>query len=159
MDIERLRQGIAPPLIRREAIARVFHEAFEQGAVLSTRDASLLFHMDYSYTSQIRINYEKEHGQCLPHAGVLHDMGTTISHKVMIIRKVIHERKDPATVAAETRHTQQAVDHYLRDYHRVEILHKLDVDLEDIIQATGRSKSLVKQYLKLLKEVPNEYNP
>ena len=157
-DIERLVEGEGSRLVRRDAIARVFTEAFEQGGVLSTRDVALIFHLSDVTVSRIRIDYETEHGQPLPHAGVLHDMGSTITHKAMIVRKAIHEEKDPATVAKETRHSQRAVDRYLRDYDRVQTLYELKADSTFISQATGMSISLVKEYIKLLKEAPDETN-
>ena len=41
----------------------------------------------------------------LPHTGVIHDMGTTLTHKSQIISKYVMERKDPKTVAYETNHS------------------------------------------------------
>ncbi len=151
-DVESLRQGVAVPQVRQNAMARVFHETFDQGGVLSTRDAGLLFHVHDAVASQIRIKHEKEHAQSLPHTGVLHDMGTTISHKSLIIRKVLIEKKDPATVARETKHSQRAVDRYLKDFYRVETIYKINPDLAFIHQVTGLSKSLINEYVNLMEE-------
>ena len=41
-------------------------------------------------------------------------MGSCISHKTAIVRKVVLEKKDPADVARECNHSQRAVDHYLK---------------------------------------------
>lgn len=157
-DIERLVNGDGRTQVRRDAIARVFVEAIEQGGVLSSRDVALMFHQGDDAVSRIRTSYETEHGQPLPHTGVLHDMGSSITHKAIIVRKAIQEKKDPATVAKETRHSQRAVDRYLRDYHRVQTLYELKADSSFISQATGMSKSLVKEYIKLLKEESDETN-
>ena len=96
--------------IRKNVMARMIKEAYQQGAVLSTRDLSLLLIFSASALSHQRIEYEKEHNTVLPHTGVIHDMGTTLTHKRIIIYKHVVEKKDPSIVARETNHSQLAVD-------------------------------------------------
>jgi len=74
--------------------------------------------------SRLQMAYEKENDAVLPHTGNLHDMGSSISYKAMIIKKVIKEKKDPLYVARETMHTLPAVDKYLKDYQRVKMCYK-----------------------------------
>jgi len=151
-DIEDLRQGVSATKIRTQSMARMFHEAIAQGGILSTRDAGLLLHIDYRFASKIRCDYEAETGTHLPHPGVLQDMGSTLTHKAMIVRKVVIDKKDPATVARETRHTQQAVDRYLKQYRRVATLFSIGGDAKLVEEITGMSKRLVAEYVKLLEE-------
>jgi hypothetical protein len=79
-------------------------------------------------------------------------MGSAVSHKTIIVRKVILEKKDPAAVARETNHSQAAVDHYLKDYHRVKMLHNLNHDVEFINLATQIAKHVIVQYLNIIKK-------
>ena len=151
-DVEELRLGTSHTKIRSQSMARMFHEAIAQGGILSTRDVGILLHVGYGAASRIRCVYEAEAGSPLPHPGVLHDMGSTLTHKAMIVRKVVIDKKDPTTVARETRHTQQAVDRYLKQYHRVETLYGISGDPKLIEEITGMSKGLVSEYLKLLEE-------
>ena len=151
-DTQRLRNGEKYGQVRRDAIVRIFREAHAQGGLLSTRDAGLLFHLSGSRVSAIRQEYEQEHGHTLPHPGVLQDMGSTISHKAVILRKVLLDQKDPADVARETNHSQKAVDNYLSQFHRVETLHKLNDDVAFIHVVTGLSKRLISVYIDLIKE-------
>jgi hypothetical protein len=72
----------------------------------------------------------------LPHTGALHDMGSSVSYKTTIIRKIILKKKDPADVARECNHTQAAVDRYLKDYHRVKTPQPLGLNLDFIHLAT-----------------------
>ncbi|MDR0687789.1 MAG: DUF1670 domain-containing protein [Prevotellaceae bacterium] len=51
--------------------------------------------------SQAKIELEKEASAVLPHSGVLHDMGSTTTHKDIIVRK--HTLKSKATSAAALR--------------------------------------------------------
>jgi hypothetical protein len=63
-DIEQLAQGVSMPQIAAQAIARMFREAYDQGAILSTRDVGLLTLKDPSIVSDIRIAYEKNTIAC-----------------------------------------------------------------------------------------------
>lgn len=149
-DIEQLASGTPMSVIARKAIARIIQEAYAQGGILSTRDVSLLTLRDPSYVSSRRILYEKEHACQLPHTGLLHDMGSGVSHKTTIVQKVLIEKKDPSYVARETCHSQKAVDRYLTDYHRVKMLYDHNPDIEFIHIATSLSKHLIKQYLEII---------
>ncbi len=79
-------------------------------------------------------------------------MGSSVSHKTIIIRKVILEKKDPADVARECNHSQAAVDHYLKDYHRVKTLHGLGQNLDFIHLVTQIAKHVIVQYINLIKQ-------
>ena len=149
-DVDRLTDGERVPTITKEAYARMFREAYDQGGILSTRDISLLTLRTYSAASMIRSKYELEHQCVLPHTGALHDMGSTVSHKRMIIDAVVKQKKDPADVALECNHSQRAVDKYLNDYGRVKTACDHHPNLDFISRVTGISKHVVKQYLEIL---------
>jgi hypothetical protein len=151
-DVEQLVAGASMTAVRQEAVARMIREAYAQGGVLSMRDLSLLLLRPDSVVTTTRKRYEAEHGCTLPHTGALHDMGSCVTHKETIVRKVVIEKKDPASVARETKHCQAAVDRYLRDYHRVKTLYKLDQDIELIHLATEIAKHVIKQYIALIKK-------
>jgi hypothetical protein len=154
-DVDRLANGTPIPEITRTAIARIIREAYAQGGILSTRDVSLLTLRDASYVSSIRLRYEKEHKCQLPHTGLLHDSGSGISHKTVILRKIIIEKKDPAYVARETNHSQKSVDRYLTDYHRVKTVYDHNCDVDFIHVVTGLSKYLIKQYVEIIQHESN----
>lgn len=136
----------------QQALARMFREAHAQGGLLSVRDAALVLHHHQSDISRSRQKYENKHACILPHPGSLQDVGSTVSHKAQAVRKVVFERKDPATVAREMTHAQSSVDRYLRDYHRVETLYKVRPDPLFIHQCTNIAKHVVRQYVKLIQE-------
>lgn len=150
-DIDQLSKGSSPSVVAAETIARLFRQAHQQGGVLSTRDVGLIMHRYSAHISNIRIQYEKKNQCVLPHTGVLHDMGSSITHKNIIVRKVISEKKDTAKTAREVNHSQHAVDRYLKDFHRVHTVYKINPDPEHIALVTGLSKFLVKQYIVLIK--------
>ena len=149
-DIEQLAHGTPMTQIALTAIARLIQEAYSQGGILSNRDIGLLTLIDPSIISSMRIAYEKENNCHLPQTGLLHDIGSGTSHKAIIIRKVILEKKDSADVARETNHSQKAVDRYLNDYHRVKTVYDHNPDIDYIHLVTGLSKHLVKQYVEII---------
>jgi len=149
-DIEQLEKGVKPSVVIKNIIARMYNEVYQQGAVLSNRDVALITLRGLSYISVIRSSYEKEHDCILPHTGALHDMGSTITHKAAIVRKVVIEKKDPSIAAEETNHSQRAVDHYLKDYHRVKTVFEHNQDVTFIHHVTGIANHVVKQYIDLL---------
>jgi len=77
----------------------------------------------------LRLIYEKEHNCVLPQTGVLCDMGSSISHKTTMINKVVIQKKDPATAARESNHSQKADDSYLKDYNRVKTVFEQNKDI------------------------------
>ena len=151
-DITLLEQGVRPTTLFRQCLARLFREAHAQQGLLSVRDAALLFHCHPSQISIARQQYETEHACVLPHPGSLQDMGSTVTHKEIAVRKVVFERKDPLTVAQEINHSQKAVDHYVSNYHRVKTLYDLKPDPDFIHLATRIAKHVVLQYIKLIEK-------
>lgn len=155
-DVTMFEKGSSIKTIRKKVIARMIREAYNQNAVLSTRDLSLLLVSDASYLSHNRIEYEEEHKTVLPHAGIIHDMGSTLTHKRMIVYKHVVEKKDPLIVARETNHSQLAVDKYLKDYNRVKTLVNDKKDLDFIHQITNIARPVIKQYIQIINNYVKE---
>ena len=151
-DVQRLSQGATVPANLQQTLARLFREAHAQGGLLSVRDAALFLHRDQGTITRSRQRYENDHDCILPHPGSLQDVGSTVSHKTLAVRKAIFERKDPATVAREINHAQSSVDRYLRDYHRVKTLHAVNPDPVFIHQCTHIAKHVVRQYIQLIEQ-------
>jgi hypothetical protein len=149
-DIQALTKGTKMSKISEKAIARMIREAYQQGGILSSRDIGLITLRQPSWASSIRRRFEIQNDCTLPHTGALHDMGSTISHKSIIIRKVVLEKKDPAVVARECNHTQAAVDRYLKDYHRVKTLYMLNHDVEFIHLTTQIAKHVIMKYIEII---------
>ena len=154
-DVDQLTNGAKMSEIAEQALARMIREAYEQGGILSSRDLGLITLRHPSCTSATRKRYERRHNCTLPHTGALHDMGSSISHKTIIIKKVILEKKDPADVARECNHTQAAVDRYLKDYHRVKTLYNLSHDVDFIHLATQIAKHVIIQYIHIINHANN----
>jgi hypothetical protein len=151
-DIKQLTKGRHPSIVAQSVIARMMHEAYAQGGLLSTRDIGLLTWRNASGLSQLRKRYERQQDVILPHPGSLQDMGSCISHKSAIVRKVVLEKKDPLTTSRETAHSILAVDHYLKDFHRVRLCYADGKDADFISFTTGINKHVVQEYIRLADE-------
>jgi len=154
-DVDKLANGVTMSKIMKHAIARITKEAYEQGALLSMRDIGLLSWRYSGTISQYRKQYEKDQNTTLPHTGSLQDMGSCVSHKLMIIKKVEVDKKDPLTVAQETNHSVWAVDRYIKDFNRVRLCYQDGKDKEFISLATGLSKFVVNEYVSIIE---NSFN-
>jgi hypothetical protein len=152
-DIDLLTKGTKMTHIASRAVARMTREAKQQGALLSMRDIGLLVWRQNATISSYRIAFEKTSGELLPHIGSTHDFGSGISHKVEIINQAICKRIDPSQVARNTRHSQKAVDRYLKDFHRVRAAYHHSHDLDFISHTTALSIHLVKQYVHIIEEI------
>jgi len=152
-DIAYLVDGGSRTKLNKNVIARMINEAYEQGGILSMRDIALLTLRTGGSISAYRKSYEEEHNVILPHTGVLHDMGSCITHKGEIIRKVYIEKKDPVVVSKETSHSQKAVDRYLTDFNRVKCAYEHNANINYVHIVTGISKCVVNQYFDIIKEI------
>jgi hypothetical protein len=155
-DVTLHEQGKSIKEIRKQKIARIMKEAYEQGGILSTRDAGLILAHYSAIISATRIEFEKEHQTVLPHPGVLHDMGSTITHKQMIVHKYVVDKKPTHVIALETNHSQRAVDHYIRDYNRVKTLLEEKKDVMYIHLATKIAKPVITQYQAIFNQCHKE---
>jgi len=155
-DIKLFEKQTSPREIKKQVMARIIKEAYQQGGILSNRDTSLILAYSDTKLSALRIEYEKENKVVLPHTGVMHDMGSTITHKVMIVYKHVVEKKATNIVALETNHSQKAVDHYIKDYHRVKTLFDDKKDIQYIHMATRIAKPVIGQYLDIIKQYVKE---
>jgi hypothetical protein len=149
-DVHNRSNGLSLMDIRAQSTARILREAYQQGGLLSMRDISLLCWHSSPAPSSWRKHYEHTQNCQLPHPGNLQDMGSCVTHKEQIVYKAIVEKKDPVQVANETRHTQKAVDRYLKDFHRVQTVYNHNPDPDYISLVTSISKSVVNQYIKLI---------
>ncbi len=157
-DISNLKNGMKISEHKQNVVARILREAYEQDALLSMRDVSLLLAIGDSSATKTRKSYEKRHRVDLPHPGNLQDMGSCITHKYQIIFKYVVEKKDPLIIAKETNHTIKAVDNYLRNFNRVKTLYLDGKDEKYIHIVTNFSISLVKQYISIINQCFKKQN-
>jgi hypothetical protein len=162
-DVEDAVAGSVRAHTRPKKIVRLFRQAHAQGGVLTEADVSLLLHLPINTVSRVVLKHERETGQTIPRRGTIHDLGRSVTHKRIICYKRLVEKKTTSQVAEETFHSPEDVEYYVQSLRRVLLCQRIGMKEEDIAAATGRSLSLVREYLELIRDfnltnIPTEDN-
>ena len=148
-DISHIAHGFDSKSLRKNRLKRWVDQAFDQGALLTQLDLAILLGVCDAVVSQYVQEIQTD-GHLLPTRGNIHDLSGAITHKREIITLYLQGYLTPE-IALKTNHSKEAVDRYIKDYHRVEILWKHDIkDLEKISNLARLSKRVVQQYIDLL---------
>ncbi len=148
-DIAHIAHGFDSKTLRKRRLVRWVDEAFDQGALLTQLDLAILLGVCDAVVSQYVNEIQKE-GKLLPTRGNIHDLSGAITHKREIITLYLEGYLTPE-IAFKTNHSNESVDRYIRDYHRVELLWKHGItDLDEISQLARLSRRVVHQYVDLL---------
>jgi len=148
-DISHIAHGFDSKSLRKNRLIRWTDEAFNQGALLTQLDLAILLGVCDTVVSQYVQEIQKD-GHLLPTRGNIHDLSGAITHKREIITLYLQGYLTP-DIAMKTNHSKEAVDRYIKDYHRVELLWKHSItDIDQIAHLARLSKRVVQQYIDLL---------
>lgn len=148
-DIDHIAHGFDSTSLRKKRLIRWVYEAFDQGALLTQLDLSILLGVCDGVVSKYANEIQAE-GILLPTRGNVHDLSGAITHKREIITLYLQGYLTPE-IAVKTNHSKESVDRYIKDYHRVETLWKHGItDLDQISQLSRLSKRVAQQYVDLL---------
>jgi DNA-binding CsgD family transcriptional regulator len=146
-EILELAEGTPLPRLRPRMTARIFKEAYDQGAVLTLSTVSLLFAVSYTTIARwVKLYHESHPGEVVPHAGVVFDLGPTRSHKGAVLR-LHYQGRLTQEIARQINHDPHRVDKYLKDHHRIVTAHEAGHTFDEICLLTGLSPNLVRQHL------------
>lgn len=136
--------------LRRHRILRLTKEAYDQDALLSYEDLSVLLTTSPA-TVKRDIRQLKKDGYFVMTRGAKHDMGPGISHKTQILELYF---KDYAftDIEKKTNHSERAVYRYLKDFTQVATLHHQGFPNAQIRLITHLSDRLIREYLALYEE-------
>jgi len=148
----RLADGETLRTLRIDMCVRMMKEADAQEAVLSYNDFAVLTGVSPNGVGLAKKEYLRQHpDEIVPHAGTVFDMGTTLTHKKLIIEE--HLKCLLTTdIAAKTDHHSSNVDKYIGDFNRILDLYEDGKDEKQIAFLTGLSRSLVKEHVALIQE-------
>jgi hypothetical protein len=148
-DMSHIAHGFDSVSLRKKRLIRWTDEAFDQGALLTQLDLAVLLGVCDAVVSKY-VNEIQQTGILLPTRGNIHDLSGAITHKREIITLYLEGYLTPE-IAIKTKHSNEAIDRYIRDYHRVEILWKHGItSIDKISQLTRLSKRVIQQYVDLL---------
>jgi hypothetical protein len=149
-DQELCAQRAARRTFNQTRFVRWCREAYAQGAVLTLLDLSLLSGYSQTHAGSLLREYETEQETTVPTRGTVHDIGRSVSHKAEVIRRFL-KGHSPADIAAKLRHSQSAVDAYIKDYETTRKLVQ-KFPLSEIPSLSHRTLSVVKEHIKLIRE-------
>lgn len=142
--------------MKKEAVARLFQQSYEQGGTMTNAEVGILLKTSASTVSKYVREVERDQDIVIPRRGTIHDMGPSITHKEMIVRKLFLEGKPTDQVCYETCHSTEAVHRYISGFKKVLLCRRKGLEDGQIAYATGMSRKLVQEYQKLLEELGSE---
>lgn len=132
---------------------RLCRQAYEQGGLLSNCDLAELLTANDKRIATILVEHEKKTKKIVPRRATLHDVGTGLTHKRIIIRKRFADGKPADVVARETYHSLEAVDRYLSQYDRVRCCRLEGMSPLETARVLDCGVSLVEEYLAIDREL------
>lgn len=138
--------------LKKEAVARLCKEAYEQDGCLAQAEIAIMLKISAPTVSKYIAEWETANGECLPRRGTIHDMGPTLTHKKIIIEKLFIEKKSVQQTSRETFHSYQAIHRYISSFKKVLLCFRKGLNKEEISVAAGHSHRLIQQYLDLIEE-------
>ena len=139
--------------LKKEAVARLFTQAYTQDGVLTNADVGILLKMAQATVGHYARAWEVEHGRYLPRRGVIHDIGPTLTHKRDIVRMVVLEGRKVEDVCRTMDHSPEAANRYLKNFKQVLLCHRRGLAPEEIAYAVKIGLRLVEEYLNLIKDL------
>jgi len=138
-----------------ETMVRLLKSAKSQGGLLSGAELSMLMNRSLTTIRKYLDAYTKKTKEILPLKGYVLDQGSLPTHKRIII-SLYEQGISPADIILKTGHSQDAVDRYIKHYEQVKKLKRKGMDETAIKEITGRSMKVVKEYIKLYKDLNPE---
>ena len=138
-----------------ETMVRLLKSAKTQGGLLSGAELSVLMNRSLTSIRKYLDAYTKKTKEILPLKGYVLDQGSLPTHKGIII-SLYEQGKSPADIVLKTGHSQDAVDRYIKHYEKIKKLKRKGIDEIAIKEITGRSMKVVKEYIKLYKDLNPE---
>ena len=132
---------------------RLCRQAYEQRALLSNVDLAELLSTGDDRIARLLAEHERTTGQVVPRRATVHDVGSGLTHKRIIVLKRYAEGKAPVDIGRETYHTLEAVDRYLAMFERVRCCRLQGFSPEQSAYALSCSPALVEQYLAIDREL------
>lgn len=139
-------------IIKKEAVARMCKQAFEQEGCMTNAELAILLKISRTTVGKYIKEWEIEKNEVLPRRGTIHDIGPTLTHKKIIIDKLFIEQKAVQQVSRETYHSLAAIERYISTFKQVLLCKKKGMSTEEIAYAIRRTKRLVVEYEKIIEE-------
>jgi len=138
-----------------ETMVKLLKSAKQQGGLLSGAELSMLMNRSLTSIRKYLDAYTKKTKEILPLKGYVLDQGSLPTHKGIVI-SLYEQGESPADIVLNTKHSQDAVDRYIKQYDQIKKLIRKGMDEVAIKEITGRSMKVVREYIKLYKDLNPE---
>ena len=138
-----------------ETMVRLLKSAKSQGGLLSGAELSTLMNRSLSTIRKYLDAYTEKTKEILPLKGYVLDQGSLPTHKGIII-SLYEQGISPSDIVLKSGHSQDAVDRYIKHYEQIRKLIRKEMKEEAIKEITGRSMKVVREYIKLYKDLNPE---
>ena len=152
-DIAERAKGKKLREIKKEATARLFEQAYEQGGCMTNAELAILLKISPPTVSKYAREWEAENRRLLPRRGTIHDLGPTLTHKKQIIEKLFLEGKSFEQVQIETYHSPEAIHRYTTAFQQVLLCRRKGLSCTEIAYAVKKSIRLIEEYFGLIDEM------
>ncbi len=138
--------------VKKEAVARLCKQAYEQDGCLTNAELAILLKISPMSVSKYIAEFELRNNTVLPRRGTIHDMGPSLTHKKIIIHKLFIEQKTVQQVSKETYHSFHAIERYITSFKQIFLCWKKGMNIDEIAFSVRKTKRLVKEYLNIIEE-------
>jgi hypothetical protein len=153
-DQEALRtKGLA--VMRRGRLARLARQAQVQGGLLTVEDLAYL-------TCSSPATVKRDLAACraadvaVPTRGQIKDIGPGLSHKAKVVQLYLWGLQF-TEIESRTHHSETSIRRYLSDFRQIAALYARKASVPEIRAATGRSASLIAEYVGLYERARREF--
>lgn len=136
--------------LKRDAIARLFTQAYEQGGCLTSAEVALLLKICPGTVGKYTAAWEAEHHRLLPRRGTIHDLGPTLTHKRIIIHQLFIEQHSVERVSRDTYHSPLAIQRYIGTFRQILACRLKGLTPDETAFTVGISRRLVDEYQTIL---------
>lgn len=138
--------------IKKEAVARMCRQSFEQGGCMTNAELAIILKISPATVGKYIAEVETETQTVLPRRGTIHDMGPSLTHKKIIINKLFIEQKTVQQVSRETYHSVRAIERYIVAFKQILLCRQKGMTTEEIAFSVRKTVRLVKEYEKIIDE-------
>jgi hypothetical protein len=147
------RAGLAE--MRQGRLARLARQAQVQGGLLTVED---LAYLTCSSPATVKRDLAecRSSGVAVPTRGQIRDIGPGVSHKAQVIQLYLWGLQF-SEIEQRTRHSEGSIRRYLNDFRQIAALYARGASIPEIRAASGRSASLIGEYIAIYERARREF--
>jgi hypothetical protein len=141
--------------MRQARLARLARQAQVQGGLLTVEDLAYLT-CSSPATVKRDLAASRAAGVAVPTRGQIKDIGPGLSHKAAVVQLYLWGLQF-TDIESRTRHSEGSIKRYLADFRQIAALYSRGAKLPEIRAATGRSASLIAEYIGIYERARREF--